>query len=123
MIVGVQAKHYYNPDPPVGASVVQQLIRGIEGGGEDVTHGMVITSGTISPEATAEAEKYTEGTGVPINLLITYEAQLPAAGGRWQGFRRLRDDLSGRIDRRFALSNDPPTAIDHHVRPQAELRT
>ena len=55
--------------------------------------------------------------------LITYEAQLPAAGGRWQGFRRLRDDLSGRIDRRFALSNDPPTAIDHHVRPQAELRT
>ena len=59
----------------------------------------------------------------PILHLITYEAQLPAAGGRWQGFRRLRDDLSGRIDRRFALSNDPPTAIDHHVRPQAELRT
>ena len=61
--------------------------------------------------------------GLPNTNLITYEAQLPAAGGRWQGFRRLRDDLSGRIDRRFALSNDPPTAIDHHVRPQAELRT
>ena len=59
----------------------------------------------------------------PLPDLITYEAQLPAAGERWQGFRRLRDDLSGRIDRRFALSNDPPTAIDHHVRPQAELRT
>ena len=56
-------------------------------------------------------------------FLITYEAQLPAVRGRWQGFRRLRDDLSGRIDRRFALSNDPPTAIDHHVRPQAELGT
>ena len=69
VIVGVQVKHYYNPDPPVGASVVQQLIRGIEEGGEDVTHGMVITSGTISPEAIAEAEKYTEGTGVPINLV------------------------------------------------------
>ena len=50
-------------------------------------------------------------------LPSTLQAQLPAAGGRWQGFGRLRDDLSGRIDRRFALSNDPPTAIDHHVRP------
>ena len=38
--------------------------------------------------------------------LITYEAQLPTAGPRWQGFRRLRDDLSGWIDRRFALSNN-----------------
>ena len=57
-------------------------------------------------------------------ILITYEAQLPAAAGPcWQGFSRLRDDLSGRIDRRFALSNDPPTAIDHRVRAQAELRT
>ena len=45
--------------------------------------------------------------------LITYEAQLPAAGPRWQGFRRLRDDLSGWIDRRFPLSNDPPTPIGH----------
>ena len=50
------------------------------------------------------------------NYLITYEAQLPAAGPRWQGFRRLRDDLSGWIDRRFALSNDPPTPIGHSVR-------
>ena len=58
-----------------------------------------------------------------LEFLITYEAQLPAAGPCWQGFRRLRDDLSGRIDRRFALSNDPPTAIDHRVRAQAELRT
>ena len=32
-------------------------------------------------------------------ILITYEALLPAAGPRWQGFRRLRDDLSGWIDR------------------------
>ena len=63
------------------------------------------------------------GTITPITILITYEAQLPAAGGRWQGFRRLRDYLAGRSDRRFALSNYPPTAIDHHVRPQAELRT
>ena len=30
VIVGVQVKHYYNPEPPVGASVVRQLIGGIE---------------------------------------------------------------------------------------------
>ena len=53
-------------------------------------------------------------------LLITYEAQLPAAGPRWQGFRRQRDDLSGWIDRRFALSNDPPTLIGSRVRARAE---
>ena len=52
--------------------------------------------------------------------LITYESQLPAVGPRWQGFRRLRDDLSGWIDRRFALSDDPPTAIGYRVRAQAE---
>ena len=52
--------------------------------------------------------------------LITYEAQLPAAGPRWQGFRRQRDDLSGWIDRRFALSNDPPTLIGYRVRARAE---
>ena len=52
--------------------------------------------------------------------LITYEAQLPTAGPRWQGFRRLRDDLSGWIDRRFALSNYPPTPIGHCVRARAE---
>ena len=39
--------------------------------------------------------------------LIAYEAQLPATGARWQGFRGLRDDHSARIDRRLALSYDP----------------
>ena len=58
------------------------------------------------------------GVRTPWLDLITYEAQLPAAGPRWQGFRRLRDGLSGWIARRFALSNDPPTAIGH--RAQAE---
>ena len=32
-------------------------------------------------------------------ILITYEAQLPTAEPRWEGFSRLRDNLSGRIDR------------------------
>ena len=53
-------------------------------------------------------------------FLITYESHLPPAGPRWQGFRRLRDDLSGWIDRRFPLSNYPPTAIDHRVRARGE---
>ena len=57
---------------------------------------------------------------IPKESLITYESHLPAAGPRWQGFRRLRDDLSGWIDRRFLLSNYPPTAIDHRVRTRAE---
>ena len=52
--------------------------------------------------------------------LITYEAQLPASGPGRHGVRRLRDDRSGWIDPRFALSNDPPTAIDHRVRVRAE---
>ena len=54
------------------------------------------------------------------DVLITYEAQLPVSGLRWQGFRRLGDDLSGWIDRHFAPSNDPPTPIGHPVRAQAE---
>ena len=57
-------------------------------------------------------------TSIP--FLITSESHVPAAGPRWQGFRRLRDDLSGWIDRRFPLSNYPPTAIDHRVRARGE---
>ena len=60
------------------------------------------------------------GSSWTSEILITYEAQLPVAGPRWQGFRRQRDDLSGWIDRRFALSNDPPTLIGSRVRARAE---
>jgi predicted Mrr-cat superfamily restriction endonuclease len=68
-VVGVQAKHF-QPEPPVGADVVQQLVRGIEEGPERVTLGMVITSGTFSDDAVAEAEAYGEKKrGIPIELL------------------------------------------------------
>src|SRR5439155_11221457 len=43
--VAVQAKHW-QPEPPVGRDVVEQLIRGIEA--EAANLGMVITSGSIS---------------------------------------------------------------------------
>ena len=67
-VVGVQAKHF-QPDPPVSADVVAQLIRGIEEGGEEVTLGMVITSGTFSVEATDKAEQYRKQKGIPIELV------------------------------------------------------
>ena len=67
VVVGIQAKHY-RPNPPVGASAIKQLICGIEEGGEDVTHGMVVTSGTFSDEAINRAEAYTEN-GIPIELI------------------------------------------------------
>ena len=53
----------------MGAGVVQQLVRGIEEGQERVTPGMVITSGTFSDDAAAEAEAYSEEKGIPIELV------------------------------------------------------
>ena len=52
----------------------------------------------------------------PKSLLITYEDQLSAAGQRWNGFKRSRDDLSDWIDRRFTLSSDLPTSTGHQAR-------
>ena len=72
-VVGVQAKHF-QPEPPVGAGAVRQLAHGIEEGPEEegpekVTLGMVITSGNFSPEAEAEAKRYEEDKGIPIELV------------------------------------------------------
>ena len=67
-VVGVQAKHF-QPEPPVGADVVAQVIRGIEEDPEQVTLGMVVTSGTFSPEAEAEAKRYEDDGGIPIELV------------------------------------------------------
>ena len=67
-VVGVQAKHFL-PDPPIGAEVVAQLIRGIEESGQRITAGMVITSGTFSVEATAKAHEYGDEKGIPIELV------------------------------------------------------
>ena len=67
-VVGVQAKHF-QPEPPVGADVVAQLIRGIKEDPEQVTLGMVVTSGTFSPEAEAEAKRYEDDGGILIELV------------------------------------------------------
>ena len=67
-VVGVQVKHY-KPDPPVGADVVHQLTRGIEEGSERVTLGMVMTSGSFSPEAEDAAQSYEEDGGIRIELV------------------------------------------------------
>lgn len=64
--VAVQAKHW-QPEPPVGRDVVEQLIRGIEA--EAANLGMVITSGTISDEAFQAAEQYFEDKGIRIELV------------------------------------------------------
>jgi restriction endonuclease Mrr len=65
-VVAVQAKHW-GPEPSVGPEVVAQLIRGIEAESADL--GMVITSGSISDEATQVAEAYFEDKGIKIELV------------------------------------------------------
>ncbi len=64
--VAVQAKHY-QPDPPVGKDVVEQLINGIEA--ESAALGMVVTSGTISEEASTAAEQFFRENGIRIELV------------------------------------------------------
>jgi predicted Mrr-cat superfamily restriction endonuclease len=64
--VAVQAKHW-QPEPPVGRSVVEQLIRGIEA--ETANLGMVITSGSIADDAYQAARKYFEDEGIRIELV------------------------------------------------------
>lgn len=64
--VAVQAKHW-QPEPPVGRDVVEQLIRGIEA--EAANLGMIVTSGLISEEAIQAAAQYFDDTGVRIELV------------------------------------------------------
>lgn len=64
--VAVQAK-WWDPEPPVGRDVVQQLERGIEAVSADL--GLVITTGTISKEAEEEAQEYFQREGIRIELL------------------------------------------------------
>jgi restriction endonuclease Mrr len=65
-VVAVQAKHW-QPEPPVGKDAVEQLIKGIEA--ESANLGMVVTTGTISEEAAAAADKYYEDKGIRIELV------------------------------------------------------
>lgn len=66
LTVAVQAKQY-QPEPPVGKDVVDQLISGIEAESADL--GMIITSGTISDEATSAAAEYFADKGCRIELV------------------------------------------------------
>ena len=66
--VAVQVKHW-QPDPPLGSDVVNQLINGIENGGERVSLGMIFTSGTIADDAHEKASEYTEKSGIPVQLV------------------------------------------------------
>ncbi len=58
---------HFQPEPPVGPEVVQQLVLGIEA--EAANLGMVVTSGTISEEASAAAELYFDQKGIRIELI------------------------------------------------------
>jgi restriction endonuclease Mrr len=64
--VAVQAKHW-QPEPPVGRSVVEQLISGIEA--ETANLGMVITSGTIADDAYQAAQEYFDNKGIRVELV------------------------------------------------------
>jgi predicted Mrr-cat superfamily restriction endonuclease len=64
--VAVQAKHW-QPEPPVGRDVVEQLIRGIEAEAADL--GMVVTSGSISDDAQQTAQQYFDEKGIRIQLV------------------------------------------------------
>ncbi len=65
-VLAVQAKHW-QPEPPVGKDVVEQLIRGIEA--ESANLGMIVTSGTLSEEAGSFAEQFFEDKGIRIELV------------------------------------------------------
>ncbi|MDH5773437.1 MAG: restriction endonuclease [Nitrospirota bacterium] len=65
-ILAVQAKHW-QPEPPVGKEVVEQLINGIEA--ESANLGMIVTSGTVSEEAVTLAEQFFEDKGIKIELV------------------------------------------------------
>lgn len=64
--LAVQAKHW-RPEPPVSKAVVDQLIDGIAAESADL--GMIVTTGTVSEEAVACAEKFFEDNGIKIELV------------------------------------------------------
>lgn len=66
VVIGVQAKHY-RPEPPVHAKIADDLRAGMEDIGADL--GMIISSGTMSPELEARVEDLYEKEGVRIQLV------------------------------------------------------
>lgn len=66
VVIGVQAKHY-QPEPPVPAQIADDLKAGMEDIGADI--GMIISSGTMSPELEARVEELYEKESVRIQLV------------------------------------------------------
>ncbi|MBA3778832.1 MAG: restriction endonuclease [Chloroflexi bacterium] len=64
--LAVQAKHF-RPDPPVSATVIDQLVAGMLA--EGVALGWVATSGAFSPEAVARKAELEEQHGFEIELV------------------------------------------------------
>lgn len=66
LLVAIQAKHY-QPEPPVGPEVVEQLIQGMAA--ESANLGMVVTCGTIGEQAEERAARFFEEEGIRIELV------------------------------------------------------
>jgi len=64
--LAVQAKHY-QPEPPVGVSVLDQLVQGMEAEGADL--GWVVTSGKFSEKATQYKAQLEDQQGYRIELI------------------------------------------------------
>jgi len=64
--VGAQVKHH-DPEPPIGIDVIDKLIEGMAS--VEANLGMVITTGTFSPEAEIHARKHTEENATLIELM------------------------------------------------------
>jgi predicted Mrr-cat superfamily restriction endonuclease len=65
-LLAVQAKHF-QPEPPVPASTVDQLVEGMEA--EEATLGWVVTSGTFSKAAEERRQQLAEEKGLRIELV------------------------------------------------------
>lgn len=67
LTLAVQAKHYFNPEPPVPVDDVDQLARGMEH--EDATHGWLATAGAFSDAAERRKDELEEERGFQIQLI------------------------------------------------------
>lgn len=66
VVLAVQAKHY-QPKPPIGRNVIEQLLSGMQAESADL--GWVVTSGTFSSEARQFAEELQLERGIRIELV------------------------------------------------------
>ncbi len=65
--IGVQTKHFYKPQPPVGPEAVEYFASGLEA--ENLTFGMFVTAGSFSQEAIKKKEEIEDSKGLRIELI------------------------------------------------------